>query len=49
VAASYLKQLTPDVLRSAVTEGGVFLKDTVFLKLDEIYQRFVVNVNPSVT
>lgn len=45
LAATYLKQLTPDVLRAAVAEGGVLLRATVLLKLDEIHQRFVMNVN----
>ena len=45
LAATYLKQLTPDVLRAAVAEGGVLLKDTILLTLGEIHQRFVMNVN----
>ncbi len=45
VAAVYLEQLTPDVLRAAVEQASLQLKDTVLLRLDEIHERFVMNVN----
>ncbi len=45
VAALYLEQLTTDVLRAAIEEADVLLKDTVLLQLDEIHERFVINVN----
>jgi LAS superfamily LD-carboxypeptidase LdcB len=45
VAAVYLEQLTTDVLRAAVEQADLLLKDTVLLQLDEIYERFVINVN----
>jgi LAS superfamily LD-carboxypeptidase LdcB len=45
VAAGYLEQLTPEVLQAAVEPTDLLLKDTVLLLLDEIYQRFIVNVN----
>jgi hypothetical protein len=45
VATAYLEQLTTDVLRAAVEEADLQLKETVLRRLDEIHQRFVVNVN----
>jgi LAS superfamily LD-carboxypeptidase LdcB len=45
VAALYLAQLTTDVLRAAVEQADILLKDTVLLRLDEIHERFVMNVN----
>jgi LAS superfamily LD-carboxypeptidase LdcB len=45
VAAEYLEQLTPEVLQAAVGRADLLLKDTVLLSLDEIHQRFIVNVN----
>lgn len=34
-----------DVLRAVVERADVYLKETVLLQLDEIYERFVINVN----
>ncbi|NIM48060.1 MAG: D-alanyl-D-alanine carboxypeptidase family protein [Gemmatimonadales bacterium] len=45
VAAVYLEQLTTDVLRAAVEQADILLKQTVLFLLDEIYERFVTNVN----
>jgi len=45
LATGYLRGLTPDVLRAAVAEADVMLKDTVLERLDDIYTRFVVNTN----
>ena len=45
VATAYLEQLTTDVLRATVERADVYLKETVLLQLDEIYERFVINVN----
>jgi LAS superfamily LD-carboxypeptidase LdcB len=45
VAAAYLEQLTTDVLRAVVQQADLLLKDTILLQLDEIYERFVINVN----
>ena len=47
VAAVYLEQLTVDVLRSAVERAGLQLKDAVLTRLDEIHERFVMNVHVS--
>ena len=45
VAAAYLEKLTTEVLRAALERADLLLKDTVLLQLDEIYERFVINVN----
>ena len=45
IAAVYLEQLTTDVLRAVVQQADILLKDTVLLQLDEIHERFVVNIN----
>ncbi len=45
VATAYMEQLTTDVLRAAVERADVYLKETVLLQLDEIHERFVINVN----
>jgi len=44
VAAGYLTQLRPDVLRAVVARADLRLKDTVLAHLDEIHERFVTNV-----
>ncbi len=45
IATAYVGQLTTDVLRAAVEQADILLKDTVLLRLDEIYERFVINVH----
>lgn len=49
VAAVYLEQLTTDVLRATIEQADVRLKETVLEHLDEIYERFVINLNRPVT
>ncbi len=49
VAAAYMEQLTTDVLRATIERADVQLKDTVLENLDEIYERFVININRPVT
>jgi LAS superfamily LD-carboxypeptidase LdcB len=44
-AGPYLEQLTLDLLRDTVRGADLALKATVLATLDEIYRRFVVNVN----
>lgn len=45
VAASYERKLTPDRLAATVSAADIALKDTVLRHLDEIWHRFVVNIN----
>ncbi len=45
VDVACLEQLTTGVLRAVVEQADIVLKDTVLLRLDEIYERFVINVN----
>ncbi len=45
VAALYLQQLTSDVLRAAIERADLQLRDTVLMQLDEIHERFVIDVN----
>jgi LAS superfamily LD-carboxypeptidase LdcB len=48
LAADYLGQLTSDVLREVIGPAPMALSDVVLANLDEIYERFVANVNPTV-
>lgn len=45
VAAMLLEALTVEQLWAAVAAADMALKDTVLANLDEIYERFVVNIN----
>ena len=45
VATTYMEQLTTAVLRAAVERADLQLRDTVLMQLDEIHERFVINVN----
>lgn len=47
VAAVYTRLLTPEVLRRTITAADMLLKDVVLEHLDEIYERFVINVSPA--
>lgn len=49
VAAEYMRRLTPDLLRETVEHAEMLLKEVVLEHLDEIYERFVINTNPSAT
>jgi LAS superfamily LD-carboxypeptidase LdcB len=44
VARTFEERLTLDVLRETVREADLRLKDAVFTQLDEIYERFVINI-----
>ena len=43
VAASFVSELTLDVLRDTVRDAEMRLRDVVLDHLEEIFQRFVVN------
>ena len=45
VAVRCERDLTIDVLRATLHESDLRLKDTVLEHLEEIYQRFVININ----
>jgi len=45
-AKEQLKGLTEGLLRQTTQQADMLLKQTVLDNLDEIYQRFVINVNP---
>lgn len=45
LSSRFARELTRDVLRDTVHEGQMLLKDVVLAELDEIYERFVVNVS----
>lgn len=47
VSDLYLQQLSPEMLRTAVERADMALKHVVLEHLDQIYERFVVNINPS--
>jgi LAS superfamily LD-carboxypeptidase LdcB len=47
VAAEFSSQLTPDVLRATIGAADMALKDVVLANLDDIFERFVTNVNPA--
>ncbi len=45
VAAGYMEQLTTGTLRDTIQATDMALGDVVLEHLDEIYQRFVININ----
>jgi LAS superfamily LD-carboxypeptidase LdcB len=47
VARSCARILTRDVLRETIERADLLLRDTVLHHLDEIFDRFVVNINPA--
>lgn len=47
VAAVYAHLLTPDVLRQTLAAADMLHKDVVLAHLEEIYERYVTNVNPA--
>ncbi|MEP7382401.1 MAG: M15 family metallopeptidase [Gemmatimonadota bacterium] len=46
IASAYLAALTPELLRGAIGAGDVQLADVVLGELDDLYQRFVTNIDP---
>jgi LAS superfamily LD-carboxypeptidase LdcB len=48
LALPFLQELSPDVLRGAVQAADMMLKEVVLEHLDEIYSRFVTNINPTI-
>jgi len=46
VASRFERLLTRDLLRETIATAEMRLRETVLSHLDEIYDRFVVNVNP---
>jgi hypothetical protein len=36
--------LTREIVRDTITDADIELKDTVLANLDEIYERFVINI-----
>lgn len=47
IAAECMRRLTRDLLRETVEQAEMLLKAVVLEHLDEIYERFVINTNPS--
>ncbi len=45
VSVGYLQRLTTDILRATIQQADIELKDVVLEHLDEIYERFVININ----
>jgi LAS superfamily LD-carboxypeptidase LdcB len=45
VSVPYLERLTIDVLRTTIRQADIELKHVVLDHLDEIYERFVININ----
>jgi LAS superfamily LD-carboxypeptidase LdcB len=48
LASTLLRQLTPERLRAAIETADLRLKEVVLTSLDEIHERFVMNVNRAV-
>ncbi len=46
IAARCLAELTPALLRETIASGDLALGDVVLEELDELYERFVTNINP---
>jgi LAS superfamily LD-carboxypeptidase LdcB len=49
IANRYAEHLTIPMLRTAIERGDLELDAEVLRALDEIYARFVVNINPAIT
>lgn len=47
VASGFQRRLTPAVLRETIRGADLALRETVLAMLDEIWERFVVNINPA--
>ncbi|MBK7832893.1 MAG: M15 family metallopeptidase [Gemmatimonadetes bacterium] len=45
IAADYARVLTPTLLQDTIAGADMLLKDVVLEQLDEIYERFVINVS----
>ena len=45
-ALPHQRRLTVGVLRDTVSASGLRLKESILRHLDEIYERFVININP---
>ncbi|MEO7964454.1 MAG: M15 family metallopeptidase [Gemmatimonadaceae bacterium] len=45
LAGAYMRLLTRELLRTTITDSYMQLKDVVLAELDEIYERFVINVS----
>jgi LAS superfamily LD-carboxypeptidase LdcB len=45
VAGGYVRQLTTDVLGDTIAQAKMRLQETVLQYIDEIYERFVININ----
>lgn len=48
VAAGYLAELTPAVLRNVIADADIRLKETILQHVDDIHVRFVANVSSRV-
>lgn len=48
LASLYLQQTSPDVLRLTVEKADMMLKEEVLQYIDQIYERFVTNINPNI-
>lgn len=46
IASEYLDALTPTLLRHTIETGDLQLADAVLDMLDDLYLRFVININP---
>ena len=45
IATDYARVLTPTLLQDTIAGADMLLKDVVLEQLDEIYERFVINVS----
>ncbi len=45
VSDGYLQQLTTEILRATIQQADLELKEVVLEHLDEVYERFVTNIN----
>ena len=48
LSSAYLQHMSPDLLRQAIADADMLLKDVVLQNIDEIFSRFVTNINPDI-
>jgi LAS superfamily LD-carboxypeptidase LdcB len=49
IATECARLLTRELLRETLANADMMLKDAVLANLDEIFERFVININPAFT
>jgi LAS superfamily LD-carboxypeptidase LdcB len=46
VSEQYLETFSPEILQQTISQSDILLKEVILSNLDEIYERFVINITP---